>query len=479
MVENNDKDSYIRALEDELRAAIEREDNVLEKDLGFGEFVAEKIRKTKLFTKVLSEPDSRAGKIARMPRSIYRIIKNPEVRKNLMQKKTVNDAESVIIQENHFLDPWMIDIEKRREVAYRALKKGKKLAIYYVEKPDNSTFRYRCYNTFQATLESERWQSVYFFKYELDIMEELVPRADLMILGRQSGQEKAIDSLIRMAHENGMKVGLDIDDLVFDMKYLDVVLDTINQNDNRSYWLAYFASVQAMARRADCFITTNQFLLDKIQKSFDKPRTIIRNSLNKEQVSASQVYVKRKKGCQDEQFIMGYFSGSPTHKKDLDEALPEVLKFLDKHDGAILSIVGFMRFSKETKKYIDDGRIVFLPMVDFRKLQRMMSEVDVNIAPLVINDFTNCKSELKFFEAAAVETTTIASPTYAFKKAIKDGRNGFLAKPGEWYDKLEYLYNHPKENRAIAKRAREYALNHYYGREFLEEVEAAYDYFAK
>jgi glycosyltransferase involved in cell wall biosynthesis len=108
-----------------------------------------------------------------------------------------------------------------------------------------------------------------------------------------------------------------------------------------------------------------------------------------------------------------------------------------------------------------------------------MAEVDVNIAPLVINDFTNCKSELKFFEAAAVETTTIASPNYSFKKAITDGKNGFLAKPEEWYQKLEYLYNHPEENRKIALEAKKYALKHYYGEEFLKEVEETYDYFAK
>ncbi|MBO7718339.1 glycosyltransferase, partial [Candidatus Saccharibacteria bacterium] len=95
------------------------------------------------------------------------------------------------------------------------------------------------------------------------------------------------------------------------------------------------------------------------------------------------------------------------------------------------------------------------------------------------NDFTNCKSELKFFEAGAVETTTIASPTYAFLKAIENGKNGFLARPGEWYDKLEYLYKHPEENKTIAKQARKYALKHYYGKEFLEEVEAAYDYFTR
>ena len=136
-----------------------------------------------------------------------------------------------------------------------------------------------------------------------------------------------------------------------------------------------------------------------------------------------------------------------------------------------------MKFSEQVEQMIEDKKISYLPMMNFKDLQREIAKVDVNIAPLVINDFTNCKSELKFFEAGAVETTTIASPTYTFKQAIRDGENGFLAQPGEWYDKLKYLYNHPEENRKIAKQARKDALKHYYGIEFLQEVEKVYDEF--
>ena len=54
-----------------------------------------------------------------------------------------------------------------------------------------------------------------------------------------------------------------------------------------------------------------------------------------------------------------------------------------------------------------------------------------------------------------------------------------MADQEEWYDKLEYLYKNPKENARIAKNAREYVLKHYYGKEFLKEIEGAYEYFAK
>lgn len=475
-IKNNE---YLMALEEELCASIEREHRMALEDLGFWAFTIKKMKKTKLYKNIISDPDSRMGKVARAPRSVYRAIKNPEVRKSLMQKKTINSVVAERVNEGHFLDPWVVDLKKRQGIAEQALKDGKKLVLYFVEKPDSSTFRYRCYNTFEVTKESGKWQAVYFFKGEVNIVEKLLPECSELIFGRQSGQEKTVEKLSKLAHEEGIKVGLDIDDLVFDMEYLDIMLDTIGEKVNRSYWVAYFASVQAMAKRMDFFITTNDFLAKKLKKSLNKPVKVIRNSLNREQVGASLVYIERKKLKKDGEFVIGYFSGSPTHAKDFAVVEPELIKFLNKYDDVMLNVVGYMRFSKEAEKLVESGRIRFLPFTDFRKLQRLMAEVDVNIAPLVVNDFTNCKSELKFFEAGAVETTTIASPTYIFKKAITDGENGYLAQPGEWYDKLEYLYKHPKKNKEIAKRAREYALKHYYGKEFLEEVEKAYDYFAK
>ncbi len=473
-----DMEKYIEALEDELCASLEREKQLAEVDLSLRMFLIDKFRKTRIYNNIISEPDSKIGKIARAPRSFYRVIRSPEVRRSLIQKKTLSSSNDALTGDS-FLEPWKIDLAKREALALNALNEGKKIALYYVDKPDSSTFRYRCYNTLSATIDSKKWQAVFFDKKELASVERFLSKSALLILGRQSGQEKAIDKLVKASRQNGVAIGLDIDDLVFDIKYLDVLLDTIGERTNRSYWLSYFAGVQAIAENVDFFITTNNYLSKRIKESFKKPCREIRNSLNSEQIRASLVYSALKNRKNTDKFVIGYFSGSPTHKKDLEEALPGVIKMLEKHNDVVLNIVGYMKLSKEIEKYVDNNQIRFLPFTDFRKLQRLMAEVDVNIAPLVINDFTNCKSELKFFEAAVVETTTIASPNYSFKKAITDGKNGFLAKPGEWYQKLEYLYNHPEENRKIALEAKKYALKHYYGEEFLKEVEEAYDYFAK
>jgi glycosyltransferase involved in cell wall biosynthesis len=95
------------------------------------------------------------------------------------------------------------------------------------------------------------------------------------------------------------------------------------------------------------------------------------------------------------------------------------------------------------------GRIKFIPLQDFINLQRMIAAVEINIVPLQENAFTNCKSELKFFEAAAVGTWTVATPTSTYGAAISHGETGLLAHAHEWDDRLQ-------EAVALAQNARDY-----------------------
>ena len=158
---------------------------------------------------------------------------------------------------------------------------------------------------------------------------------------------------------------------------------------------------------------------------------------------------------------------------------PELIDFLDNHHDAKLKIVGLLPIPTSAKKYLDNGQIEFTPIVDFLTLEKLVSEVDINIAPLDDNIFANCKSDLKFYEAALVKTPTIASPTFAFKKAIKSGETGFLCRPGEWYDALEKLYLDSNLRQKIAEQAYDYCLKTYSPDACLAEIEESYDFFAE
>jgi glycosyltransferase involved in cell wall biosynthesis len=102
--------------------------------------------------------------------------------------------------------------------------------------------------------------------------------------------------------------------------------------------------------------------------------------------------------------------------------------------------------------------------MNFLELQGAIADVDVNLAPLQSSPFTFSKSELKFFEAALVETMTIASPTPVFAQVISDGVNGFLAGASEWASQLQRASAlSGKDRKLVASRARQFSERTYTG----------------
>ena len=346
-----------------------------------------------------------------------------------------------------------------------------KKVLYIVEDTEPAQFRYRVKNVIEALEESSKWSGKWILTK--NISKDSLADVDLVVILRQTAKDKKILDFIKLAQRRGIKVLFDLDDLVFDYKDLPALMKGTNSK-NIFYWVGYVWGIRRIAKKVDGFIVTNNFLGKKIKRSFNRTVKVIPNSLSDAQIKVAKECLNNKK---HDGFVMGYFSGSPTHVRDLRMVEPEIFKFLDQHEDAKLKIVGFMELSLEMKKRIEKGQIEILRLMKYLDQMRTVAKVDVNIAPLVISEFTNCKSELKFFEAAVVETTTIASPTYAFEKAIEDGKNGLLARQGEWFEKLEYLYEHQKENLKIAKTARDYALESYYGKNFLKQIEAVYERF--
>lgn len=349
-----------------------------------------------------------------------------------------------------------------------------KKVVYVVEDIKNAQFRYRVSNIKQILENDKDWNVEFYLTSEILEKKEKLNDAALFVIERQAAKDDKILSFIKYVHNEGKKVLFDLDDLIFDYKDLLLLMNSTNSK-NIVYWAGYFWGIRRIAKKVDGFIVTNDFLGKKIHRTFKKPYRVIRNFLNKEQIEISNNYLGKRK---DEDFVIGYFSGSPTHAKDLKMVEPELISFLKQHNDAKIEVVGYMDFSRELKRIINEGKAKIKKPVNYLKLQEMMAEVDVNIAPLLLNDFTNCKSELKFFEAAIAGTPTIASPSFAFRKAIRNGENGLLAKQGEWGTKLNELYNNRKKRMDIVKQAKKDALKHYAGVEVLNEVKEAFSYYA-
>lgn len=354
---------------------------------------------------------------------------------------------------------------------------GRKV-VYIYEQADTSTFRYRAYNMCQALRHSTRWTGSYFFEKELPFLTGYLNRVDIVIFVR-TRWSLTMDAFLHAAKNRKIPVIFDIDDLVCDVSTLPIIMNTLNVDFDHpqayEYWFSYVSRLWFMGNRCDATIGTNDFLSGKLARLFEKPSYSISNFLNTEQIRVSdKIFRRRRPANHGSRFVIGYFSGTPSHINDFRKVSAEVGELLRSHTGIKMEVVGFMEFPESLKDLVESGRIVHQPLVNFLKLQKMIARADVNIVPLVHNEFTNCKSELKFFEAAIVGTITCATPTYTYKNSIRHKQTGFLCEEGEWYSTLEEIYRKGDGDELVSK-AREYCLETYAPGKQLASIEKVLD----
>lgn len=375
--------------------------------------------------------------------------------------------------------PWETGLCERIAAAEADLAAGRRVALYLYEQADASTFRYRVYNVCKALEQSDIWRGAYFFRDELYEIEPLIERCGAVTVVRVRWNP-ALQRIVDLAREHYVPILFDVDDLVFDMAYMPLVTTILNIPTHHEYnldvWVSHIARVELTAGFADGFTTTNEYLGDILHKKFGREVRIVPNALNREQIDASAEAVRHQR--RNERFTIGYFSGTATHVNDFNVAAPELARLLAEHPDMVLKVVGFMEFPPCMAPFIESGQVVLQPLVDFIELQRLIAEVDVNIVPLVDNLFTNCKSELKYFEAAIVDTLTAATPTYAYRNAITHMENGLLCREGEWRSAIEAIYQNRIPAAEIVARAHSHAVQTYYGAPFLRAIEDALDYFS-
>lgn len=371
--------------------------------------------------------------------------------------------------------------EERLQRIKNSYLQGKNITVDLCDGIDILVARYRSYNVSQSLLQSNKWDSVLFFENEIDEVRQALKLSKIFRICRMRWS-KALVELIDYARENNNVVLFDCDDLVCSIASAKQFVLGSGWNIKYDYeyetWFSMIGRLECTALEVDGFTTTTGYLKKRFEEIFDKKVAVIRNGLNNEQVDISEELVKVKMENKSRSpYIIGYFSGTDSHYYDLGVALPGIVDFLNETNESKLMVVGPMRFPKELEKLVNEGRIVQYPLVNYLELQYMIADVDVNIAPLVINDFTNSKSELKWFEAAIVKTPSICSPTSVYKEMIEDDITGIICEDGEWGAKLMELYDNDEKRYQIAENAYAVCKNKYYGNNVVKNIEKVYDDF--
>lgn len=242
--------------------------------------------------------------------------------------------------------------------------------------------------------------------------------------------------LCHLAKEYGKPVFFDIDDLVFDTVYTDQLSYTqgLNSVEKGNYDVGV-RNYGYMLKNCDGAITSTNQLQEELYK-YQSKVLLNRNLASDDLIAISSQYIKDYSQISDIVKI-GYFSGSISHNENFELIKPAIKQLLTKYSNVQLHIVGILDIPQDMKPF--ENQIVTHDYVDWDKLPALISEVDINLAPLVNSIFNRAKSEIKWIEAALVKVPTVASKIGAFSDAIIDGETGLLATDDEWFDKLEAL----------------------------------------
>jgi hypothetical protein len=306
--------------------------------------------------------------------------------------------------------------------------------VLFIAGVEEAPMRYRAYLPAEALRRLGISAEVRF--YTDPQLEKLAIDADLVVLFRVRATKRIL-ALIDSLHQHNKPVLFDIDDLVFAPELISSIP-----------WLDTLPPVEAriIERNSELFRTTMQScdgviastgpLCDQTEK-LGLPCCEFPNGVGEQLLRISKTTVAQPR--ESHPFRIGYLSGTFTHQADWLLIEDAVLGFLERHADAELWIVGQVR---QTPGFAAFGeRIKFAPLVPWQHLPALTRQLDVNLAPLSAGTFNECKSAIKWLEAALVQVTTIASAIQPYAGVIEHNRNGMLASSlSEWRNCLEQLH---------------------------------------
>jgi glycosyltransferase involved in cell wall biosynthesis/SAM-dependent methyltransferase len=273
--------------------------------------------------------------------------------------------------------------------------------------------------------------------------------ADLVMIWRAANGPE-VTAAIAAVRAGGGKLLVDVDDLMFVPELAsEDIIDGIRTQDLEAAGVArFFLLVREVLAQADaCICTTNELAM--YVRQLEKVTFVLPNGFGTDVHTASRLAVRRRRARQDDGLIrIGYATGTRTHQRDIGSAAEALARILHEFpccrlvlfrdpatDRPVLDVDEFPALQQHAEQ------IEWRDLVPLSELPDELARFDINIAPLETgNPFCEAKSELKYFEGALADTCTVASPTGAMRRVIRDGETGRLAdQSDEWYAALRDL----------------------------------------
>ncbi len=282
--------------------------------------------------------------------------------------------------------------------------------------------------------------------------EEAITLNDIIIFYRVPAYPHIVN-LIEQAKALGKVTFYEIDDLLFEPNYpppLESYGGFVNQDFYFSGLVKGMAYYRSAARLCQFGIASTQPLAEKLGRFVESGKCFLhRNGLDCNTPSKAPEIRKNKA-------YIDIIYGSGTHAHNIDfivEVLPALDKLLVKHAHVRLIIAGYLQLPSEfLKKH--EKQLILKPFVELSTYLSYLSEADINIAVLLEDDINDCKSELKWFEAASLGIPSVVSRTRNYLDVIRDKEDGFIVSGvDQWFATLDQLIVDPNKRFQVAEAA--------------------------
>jgi len=311
--------------------------------------------------------------------------------------------------------------------------------------------------------------------HEQDI-NQIMETCDAVIFGRAAGDN--ILPMIEKLHGMDKKVIFDLDDNLFDISPFNQAYKNLgiipydyafNSGERITMWKDeskgfnirnnrnYIANLIDVLRAVDAITVTTEPLKD-IYSNFNSSVYVVPNAID---FSIWEDRFRRNRNPEDDE-VRILCSQAANHLPHMMFLIPVLEKIQQKYSNVKLVFVG--NSWKHIKSNLDYSRVMYTDWIEFEGYPYFLKSVnaDISIAPIDDSSFDDCRSAIKYYEAAMLGIPLVATNSGPYEREMTS-ETGVLVRntEKEWIDGLSTLIEDKELRRILAKNAlRDVIQNH-------------------
>lgn len=269
---------------------------------------------------------------------------------------------------------------------------------------DHST-RYRSFNV-ASVLASMGHKTAVISQRDFDSAPDVVEQFDYFHFHRPTLTNQNIDFFYNRLKSTAIVADFDDDILRIENAHLSPAVKS-NRAPLRKI-IHSFAHMAAACDFFDRFTVSTEPLRDEVEKLYSPSLAlVVPNALDRAFIGICEM-IREHSSDKTRPYKLGYFSGTNSHNGDFASIAPQLADVLARDRSSQMLLVGPVDLPEALDPVA--SQIVRQQVLPFHRLPYVMALCDVVLGPLENTAFTRAKSGLKFFEAAAVGSTVIATP---------------------------------------------------------------------